>query len=402
MSRAVRARQPEPVSLAASSKRLPASLRIGEPGDAFEREADRVADAVMSGGASPQWSLSRINAGTPLQRKCECGGDSECEECKKKGTLQRRAAESAAPSTAPAIVDEVLRSPGQPLDGPTRAFFEPRLGHDFSRIRIHADSRAAESARAVAAEAYTLGEHVAFGAGRYSPSTTAGKRLIAHELTHVVQQSDRQGPLGATRTGSETVQRQSSEDKEESGILGKVKGVLGKGKDALNDVATAVGPGCLKSLFPGMTSDTFERWIPMACARTKDRFLNNREWDAFGHCWIGCEGTRHCGGARTWAYGTAREIGRELGSWFGGEPHDSFTQDRANQQHGRTASKESGTCFSICDSLEKDRVLDLSAPVGTCVDCSSYPSSGEGPCPPLPAPAAGVTPPSPRPPGAKP
>jgi hypothetical protein len=89
---------------------------------------------------------------------------------------------------APPIVHEVLRSPGQPLDPVTRAHMEPRFGHDFSRTRVHADRRAAESARAVDALAYTVGQDIAFAAGQYSDSP-GGRKLLAHELAHVVQQS---------------------------------------------------------------------------------------------------------------------------------------------------------------------------------------------------------------------
>jgi outer membrane protein OmpA-like peptidoglycan-associated protein len=136
--------------------------------------------------------LTRLSFGT-LQRKCACGGSGssrgECGECKKKQkTLQRRSASQAEPETVPPIVYDVLRSPGQPLDGATRAFMEPRFGHDFSKIRVHTDSRAAESARAVNAFAYSVGSDVVFGAGRHEPATPAGRELLAHELTHVVQQ----------------------------------------------------------------------------------------------------------------------------------------------------------------------------------------------------------------------
>jgi hypothetical protein len=91
--------------------------------------------------------------------------------------------------SVPPIVHEVLRSPGQPLDAATRAFFEPRFGYDFSQVRVHTDAKAAESARAVNALAYTVGRDVVFGAGRYAPGTTIGRRLLTHELAHVVQQS---------------------------------------------------------------------------------------------------------------------------------------------------------------------------------------------------------------------
>jgi len=127
-----------------------------------------------------------------LQRKCACGNHSaagECEACgKKHRTLLRKPAESYAPAPVPSVVDEVLRSPGQPLDAASRAFFEPRFSYDFSRVRIHTDARAAESASAVNALVYTVGRDLVFGAAQYEPQTSAGKRLIAHELTHTLQQ----------------------------------------------------------------------------------------------------------------------------------------------------------------------------------------------------------------------
>lgn len=88
----------------------------------------------------------------------------------------------------PPMVHDVLRSPGQPLDAATRDFMEPRFGHDFGKVRVHTDVKAAESARAVGALAYTVGRDVVFGTRRYEPGTTAGRRLLAHELAHVVQQ----------------------------------------------------------------------------------------------------------------------------------------------------------------------------------------------------------------------
>jgi hypothetical protein len=129
----------------------------------------------------------------PVLRRCACGGQSapggECQECRKK-RLQRSASASApSPGTAPAAVHEALRSPGEPLDAPTRAFMEPRFGHSFADVRVHADAAAARSASAVGARAYAVGRDVVFGAGMYAPARTDGRRLIAHELAHVVQQS---------------------------------------------------------------------------------------------------------------------------------------------------------------------------------------------------------------------
>ena len=129
-----------------------------------------------------------------LQRACDCGqhtiAGGECDECrKKKMGLQRSSDGSAGRRTAPPLVYDVLRSPGQPLDAATRAFFEPRFGHDFSQVRVHADQKAADSAMSVNAYAYTVGNDLVFGTAQYSPYTTPGRALIAHELAHVVQQT---------------------------------------------------------------------------------------------------------------------------------------------------------------------------------------------------------------------
>ncbi len=103
--------------------------------------------------------------------------------------IMRKASGSTEAMAAPSVVQEVLQSGGQPLDDTTRAFMEPRFGRDFGHVRIHTDSTAARSAEAVSAHAYTVGSDVVFGAGQYRPGTDNGKRLIAHELTHVMQQS---------------------------------------------------------------------------------------------------------------------------------------------------------------------------------------------------------------------
>jgi hypothetical protein len=199
-----RDREAAPVHKAkVSSKDASSRLRIGEPNDSFEREADRVANQVMAGGERKlEWSLSRMTMVAPLQRKCSCGGSggasAECDECREKEgkmTLQRMAAGSAETGESPPIVNEVLKSPGQPLDRATRDFFEPRFGHDFSHVRIHTDAYAVDSARAVHALAYTVGHEVVFGQGPHALHTIAGRRLLAHELAHVVQQSGQSRPL---------------------------------------------------------------------------------------------------------------------------------------------------------------------------------------------------------------
>ena len=139
-----------------------------------------------------------------LQRKCACGGTpgptGECEECRK-NPLQRKpkTPELGTQSNllAPPIVHEVLGSVGQPLDAATCAFMEPRFGHDFSHVRVHTDAKAAESARSVAARAYTVGSDIVFQSDRYAPESVSGRQLLAHELTHVIQQRSpaSSGPL---------------------------------------------------------------------------------------------------------------------------------------------------------------------------------------------------------------
>jgi Domain of unknown function (DUF4157) len=138
-------------------------------------------------------SFTPIQTGL-LQRKCNsCGQHSiasgSCTECQKtRSPLQRRAANSTELDEVPPIVLEVLRSPGQPLDADTRAFMEPRFRHDFTQVRVHTDARAAASAQAVNALAYTVGRNVVFGTGQYLSKTPQGEQLLAHELTHVAQQ----------------------------------------------------------------------------------------------------------------------------------------------------------------------------------------------------------------------
>lgn len=131
-----------------------------------------------------------------LQRTCACGqhtiGGSSCNSCRQKseGSLQRstKGRESVSDMGAPPIVQEVLRSSGESLAAGARASMEPRLGQDFSRVRVHTDAPAAASAAAVKAMAYTVGRDIVFGAGQYAPGSNAGQRLLAHELTHVMQQ----------------------------------------------------------------------------------------------------------------------------------------------------------------------------------------------------------------------
>ena len=155
-------------------------LTVSNPGDVSEQEADRIADQVMRNPgplSQPAVAGERLDAGNAALPT--------------PGPLAASRAESgnAVSGAAQPAIQNVLGSSGQPLDAITRSFFEPRFGSDLSQVRVHADERAAESARAIDALAYTSGSEIVFGAGQYAPQTHEGQRLLAHELVHVHQQA---------------------------------------------------------------------------------------------------------------------------------------------------------------------------------------------------------------------
>jgi len=158
-----------------------------------------MSEHVTTQTAAPAVSPAQLTNGAVLQRKCACGSygeGGECDKCRKKGNeLQRKEDGSGGPGELPASVHQALSSSGQPLDSSVRRWIEPRFNRDFSNVRVHTDGPAAQSARDVNALAYTVGADVVFAQGKYSPETEAGSRLLAHELTHVVQQQ--QGSVSA-------------------------------------------------------------------------------------------------------------------------------------------------------------------------------------------------------------
>jgi hypothetical protein len=141
-------------------------------------------------------SFNRVGKSDLLQRRCKCGQKKRttepCETCDRNQpkSLNRHSKLSAGNGEVPQIVYDVLRSDGHPLNEATRQSFEPYFGRDFSGVRVHTDHKAAKSANDIDAHAYTVGNHIVFGHGEYSPSSTRGINLLGHELTHVVQQSN--------------------------------------------------------------------------------------------------------------------------------------------------------------------------------------------------------------------
>lgn len=228
-----------------------AKLTINKPGDEYEQEADRVADQVMrmpEPYARIQRACPTCDEEEPIQTKPlaeqitplvqrqvepeedeeeeepiqtklsesaiqqqeedpEEGEDEEPvqtkliegarvqrqekpEEDEEEEPVQAKRAVGDAVAATPGLGTNInaMRGKGRPLDPASRAFFEPRFGYDFGQVRVHTNARAAESAKAIKARAFTVGQDVVFGTGRYSPETTSGKRLLAHELAHIVQQ----------------------------------------------------------------------------------------------------------------------------------------------------------------------------------------------------------------------
>ncbi len=169
-----------------ASGALQPKLRIGAPGDVYEREADHVADSVL-----------RMPA-PAVQRTCSaCASGAPCAECAEhedEGTIQRVPAPGGGASSAAHAAVGALGS-GRRLDAGTRAYFEPRFGASFDDVRVHTDANADRAASAVSARAFTLGNSIAFSAGEFAPHTNDGRRLLAHELTHVLQQRSAREPL---------------------------------------------------------------------------------------------------------------------------------------------------------------------------------------------------------------
>ena len=190
-------------------RRLQAKLRIGAVNDPQEHEADQVADTVMR-SAGP----------ASLQRKC-----AGCEEEEKPVQRQAGSAGDVDGGEAPSAVHDTLASPGAPLDAGTSAVMSERMGHDFSGVRIHTDAKADASAKAVNANAYTVGRDLVFAAGHYQPHAPSGQRLIAHELAHVVQQGAASAPVALRRDGPTGPDAPLKEAKKEDAV-GAVEGGL--------------------------------------------------------------------------------------------------------------------------------------------------------------------------------
>ena len=160
-------------------------LKVSQPGDVYEQEADRIAEQVMKISDSESYDYTRVD------RKCKSCQEEEENQLK----ISRKENSYANSTNKPRIsegaedISNTLSQSGSPLDSYTREFMESRFGYDFGNVRIHNDRYSAESTRSINALAYTVGNDVVFGEGAYSPATFEGRTLLAHELTHVIQQT---------------------------------------------------------------------------------------------------------------------------------------------------------------------------------------------------------------------
>jgi hypothetical protein len=157
-------------------------LSINQPNDAYEVEADAMADKVMRMEMPSNGLQLKPLPISSVQRKC-----AHCEEEQKMQRKEMNGSETTADAGLESYVGN-LQSGGQALSTEARSFYEPRFGYDFSNVKVHTDSIAAKSAQSINALAYTSGSNIVFNSGQYSPNTDSGKRLLGHELTHVVQQ----------------------------------------------------------------------------------------------------------------------------------------------------------------------------------------------------------------------
>ena len=224
-------------------------LRIGAAGDRYEREADRVAAGIAGSSGPFSQQISR---------------------------LVQRASPPAKAAWAPAEVDATLASGGRPLPDDVRSQMEARFGHDFARVRVHDGSSAAVSAAAVGARAYTVGPHVVFGSGEYQPDSSAGRRLLAHELTHVVQQGASAAGVGGSL--------QRLEIEIASGCPGDFPTIHQGVKDARVGIARIADPEARACIREQLDASTLKCRSGEDCGGTtyKGHDIDIFEWGHFG------------------------------------------------------------------------------------------------------------------------
>jgi Domain of unknown function (DUF4157) len=237
---------------------LQTKLQVNELGDQYEREADRIADQMLAGSTETGSRSARPR----IQR------------------FSGRSNEQL--NSAPASVDDALRSPGKPLNSALRQEMEQRFGHDFSRVRVHSGAVAAQSARDVNAHAYTVGQDIVFGASQYAPETSSERYVLAHELTHVVQQD---GGVSEGK-GAARLQRLS--------LLEEAIGPLGAQAVSNVSVSDVLEGGATVALGPGIGRLVHlqKQFIDDLVASVKEspqhvgEFLKDEVWESIKNHWL--------------------------------------------------------------------------------------------------------------------
>lgn len=230
--------------------------------DRFELEAARVAEQIVSGSGTARFAnIPPSNESSALTQLT-----------------------SPAPHAAlPATVRRALRSAGEPLPAQVRAFMESRFGYDFGQVRVHADNVAAESAREINAAAYTVGQDIAFDHGRFQPHMSSGRRLLAHELTHVIQQTSNSGS-GSPNSKSPQVPARQQADPESPSESGQAAvdvalGEVGVKEDPSGSNRGPCEPGAARGCVDAYTGGRADPW----CAHFLSWSFEQAGSSPFGH-----------------------------------------------------------------------------------------------------------------------
>lgn len=268
------------------------ALLVGEQ-DAYEHEAERVA-AEMTHGERPAGirpHVARSSSAASLQRMPSRQGGSDA--ASSDAGLESEARSEAA--FAPASVHETLAGSGQPLDAGARSYFEPRFGVGFGDVRVHTDARAAASAREVDAAAYTVGRDIVFDSGMYTPGSSSGRELIAHELAHVVQQGaapNAQGVLQrAPRKKKSAPEPETSITEQLTYIFEQVAAFPGESVEEMEDIFVGMIVDIVGKLRAGKSTSldaADEEMLLRVLERMPPRVLKKIEkelllWPKFGH-----------------------------------------------------------------------------------------------------------------------
>lgn len=266
-ARATVPRRPDAIGMQAPPV-LQAKLQVGEAHSSDEKEADRVADTLMRTTHTAP-AISRLPSGNPpLRRVCAvCGKSAEAET---EGLVQRRCDACSAAAKAGDVADsvsariEARRGSGEQLPAATRTSFEARFQRDFGGVRVHRDGEAAELNQSLGARAFTVGQDVFFGRGAFAPGTSAGDRLLAHELTHTVQQGAAGGRVQRATTDAQYETRSGVA----AGTMTAVPGVDGQTFTASG--CTGSDPGIALRLANDVADDAARMNPPRKAAQIRD------------------------------------------------------------------------------------------------------------------------------------